>query len=239
MAGYPGVRNYPLYRAATYRAVGVEVNTAPNLQIGFLPGSGDDVPKALENLNQNVRILAEGDVTHGDLSGYDTIILGIRAYAVRNELKTANARLLDYVKNGGVLVVQYNLQSFDGSVTPYLLDLGSAQKVVDESSPVVILDPANPAFNWPNKVTASDFEGWVEERGHGFAATWDARFAPLVETHDPDQDPQKGGLLIARYGKGFYIYDAFALYRQLPAGVPGAFRLLENLVSLGKNPAWR
>jgi hypothetical protein len=109
---------------------------------------------------------------------------------------------------------------------------------VDEGAPVTLADASSPAFAWPNKITAADFNGWVEERGHGFMATWDPRYTPLVEVHDPDQDPQKGGLLLARYGKGFYIYDAFALYRQLPAGVPGAFRLLANLVSLSKNPAW-
>jgi LmbE family N-acetylglucosaminyl deacetylase len=239
LAGYPGVRPYPLYRPATYRAVGVEVKTAPGLHIGFLPGTGDDVPKALENLNQSVRVLAESDLTHGDLSGYDAIVLGVRAYAVRADLKAANGRLLDYVKNGGVLIVQYNLQGFDSNYGPYPFTLGaSPQKVVDENSAVKFLDPKNPAFSWPNKVTEADFKGWVEERGHGFMRTWDSHYTPLVETHDPDQDPQEGGLLLARYGKGFYVYDAFALYRQLPSGVPGAYRLLGNLVSLSKNPAW-
>jgi LmbE family N-acetylglucosaminyl deacetylase len=239
LAGYPGIRPYPLYRPATYRAVGVEVKTAPGLHIGFLPGTGDDVPKALENLNQTVRVLAESDLTHGDLSGFDAIILGVRAYAVRADLKAANGRLLDYVKNGGVLIVQYNLQGFDDNYGPYPLSLGAnPQKVVDENSPVKFLNPSSPAFAWPNKVTEADFKGWVEERGHGFMRTWDSRYQPLVETHDPDQDPQEGGLLLARYGKGFYIYDAFALYRQLPSGVPGAYRLLGNLVSLSKNPAW-
>jgi LmbE family N-acetylglucosaminyl deacetylase len=239
LAGYPGVRPYPLYRPATYRAVGVEVKTAPGLRIGFLPGTGDDVPKALENLNQSVRVLSESDLTHGDLSGYDTIILGVRAYAVRADLKAANGRLMDYVKNGGVLIVQYNLQGFDNSYGPYPFSLGaSPQKVVDENSPVKFPDPSSPAFAWPNKVTEADFKGWVEERGHGFMRTWDSHYQPLVETHDPDQDPQEGGLLLARYGKGFYVYDAFALYRQLPSGVPGAYRLLGNLVSLSKNPAW-
>ncbi len=239
LAGYPGVRPYPFYRPATYKAVGVEVKTAPGLHIGFLPGTGDDVPKALENLNQSVRTLAETDLTHGDLSGYDAIILGVRAYAVRNDLKAANARLLEYVKNGGVLIVQYNLQGFDSNYGPYPLNLGSnPQKVVDENSPVKFLDPKSPAFAWPNKVSEADFKGWVEERGHGFVKSWDSHYTPLVETHDPDQDPQEGGLLLARYGKGFYVYDAFALYRQLPSGVPGAFRLLGNLVSLSKNPAW-
>jgi len=239
LVGYPGVRPYPLYRPATYRAVGVEVKTAAGLHIGFLPGTGDEVPKALENLDQTVRVLAESDLTHGDLSGFDAIVLGVRAYAVRADLKAANGRLLDYVKNGGVLIVQYNLQGFDDNYGPYPLSLGAnPQKVVDENSPVKFLNPSSPAFAWPNKVTEADFKGWVEERGHGFMRTWDSHYQPLVETHDPDQDPQEGGLLLARYGKGFYIYDAFALYRQLPSGVPGAYRLLGNLVSLSKNPAW-
>jgi LmbE family N-acetylglucosaminyl deacetylase len=240
LAGYAGLRPYPYYRASTYRAVGVNVATAPGLTIGFLPGTGDDVPKALVNLGQSVRILDSSDVTHGDLSGYHAIILGTRAYAVRADLKAANARLLDYVKNGGVLIVQYNLQDFDHEYGPYPFTLGAnPQKVVDENSPVTLLDPANPAFHWPNRITADDFKGWVEERGHGFLKSWDDHYQPLIETHDPDQDPQKGGLLIARYGKGFYVYDALALYRQLPSGVPGAFRLLANLVSLGKNPEWK
>lgn len=239
MAGYPGVRPFPLYKPSTYKAAGVEVNTAPGLSVGFIPGTGDDVPKALENLNQNVRVLSELDVTQGDLSGYDAIVMGVRAYAARSDVKAANGRLLEYVKNGGTLIVQYNLQGFDGNYGPYPFSLGaSPQKVVDENSPVTLLDATNPAFTWPNKVTEADFKGWVEERGHGFMATWDPQYKPLVETHDPEQDPQKGGLLVARYGKGFYVYDAFALYRQLPSGVPGAFRILANLVSLRKNPAY-
>ncbi len=240
LAGYAGLRPYPLYRPATYRAVGVDVKTAPGLHVGFLPGTGDDVPKALEDLDVNVRVLGTSDLIQGDLSGYDAIILGVRAYAVRSDLKAANARLLDYVKNGGTLIVQYNLQDFDHNYGPYPFTLGpNAQKVVDEDSPVVLLDPSSPAFEWPNKITAADFKGWVEERGHGFLQSWDSHYQPLVETHDPDQDPQKGGLLLARYGKGFYVYDAFALYRQLPSGVPGAYRLLANLISLSKNPEWK
>lgn len=120
---------------------------------------------------------------------------------------------------------------------PYSLSLGSnPAKVVDEGSEVKLLNPSSPIFNWPNKITAADFSGWEEERGHGFMEKWDSHYEPLVETHDPDQKPQRGGLLVARYGKGFYIYDAFALYRQLPAGVPGAYRIFANLVSVGKNP---
>jgi len=240
LTGYPGLRPYPFYRPATYKAVGVDVATAPGLNVGFLPGTGDDVPKALENLGLKVRILATSDLTNGDLSEYDAIILGVRAYAVRADLKAENSRLMDYVKNGGVLIAQYQLQDFDHDYGPYPFTLGSnPQKVVDENSPVTLLDSANPAFGWPNKISAGDFKGWIEERGHGFMRSWDPHYTPLVETHDPDQDPQEGGLLLARYGKGFYIYDAFALYRQLPSGVPGAYRLLGNLVSLAKNPAWK
>ena len=239
MVGYAGLRPYPFYRPAVYRAVGVDVKTAPGLRIGYLPGTGDEVPQALEDLGQNVRILAESDITQGDLSSFDAILLGPRAYAVRPELKSANNRLLEYVKNGGVMIVQYNLQGFDRDYGPYPFSLGAnPQKVVDEFSKVTLLKPESPVFTWPNRITEADFSGWVEERGHGFMSTWDKPYEPLVETHDPDQDPQLGGLLLARYGKGVYIYDAFALYRQLPVGVPGAYRLLANLVSLAKNPGW-
>ena len=240
LVGYPGVRPYPFYRPASYEAVGVDVKTAPGLRVAFLPGTGDDVPRALEDLGLNVRTLSVNDVQTGDLSSYDAIVLGVRAYTAQPELRSANARLLDYVKNGGVLLVQYNLANFDASDGPYPFSLGSnPQKVVDEGSTVDLIEPKNPAFVWPNRIETSDFQGWVEERGHGFMNTFDPQhYHALVETHDPNQDPQKGGLLIARYGKGAYIYDAFALYRQLPSGVPGAYRILANLVSLGKNPEW-
>jgi LmbE family N-acetylglucosaminyl deacetylase len=239
LTGYSGLRPYPFYRPAVYHAVGVDVKTAPGLKIAYLPGTGDEVPQALENLGQSVRILAASDVEQGNLSGYDAIILGPRAYAVRPELKSANNRLLEYVKGGGVLIVQYNLQGFDKNYGPYPFSLGdNPQKVVDEGSKVALLKGDSPAFAWPNQITESDFSGWIEERGHGFMNTWDPRYEPLVETQDPEQDPQRGGLLLAHYGKGAYIYDAFALYRQVPVGVPGAYRILANLVSLGKNPGW-
>ena len=239
LVGYAGLRPYPYYRRAVYKVTGVDVKTAPDLHIGFLPGTGDDVPQALENLGLGVRTLAASDIMSGNLSAYDAIILGTRAYAVRPELKSVNNRLLDYVNNGGVLIVQYNLQDFDHNYGPYPFSLGeNPQKVVDEGSKVVLLKPEQPLFQWPNQITPADFAGWVEERGHGFLSSWDPRYEPLVETHDPDQDPQRGGLLLARYGKGAYLYDAFALYRQLPSGVPGAYRILANLVSLAKNPGF-
>jgi len=240
LAGYQDLPSYPYYRPAEYRAVGVDAIVAPGLKVGFIPGTGDEVPKALNSLRQEVSVLTTSDLLRGDLSAYDSIILGVRAYAVRADLQAANHRLIDYVRQGGVLVVQYNLEKFDHDYGPYWLRLGSnPQKVVDENSPVRLLEPANPVFTWPNRITDADFRDWVEERGHGFLKAWDRRYLPLLETHDPGQDPQKGGLLLARYGRGFYVYDAFALYRQLPSGVPGAFRIIANLVSLKKNPRWK
>jgi LmbE family N-acetylglucosaminyl deacetylase len=238
MVGYQDLAPYPDYRSAEYRAVAFDVTTAPGLKIAFIVGTGDEVPKALASLGHTVTILNTDVLLTGDLAKYDAIVLGTRAYAVRTDLKSGNARLLDYVRNGGVLVVQYNLQNFDHNNGPFPFTLGSnPQKVVDENAPVRLLDPASPVFAWPNKITEADFQDWVEERGHGFLKSWDSRYIPLLEAHDHDQDPQKGGLLFARCGKGFYIYEAFALHRQLASGVPGAFRILANLVSLRKNPA--
>ncbi len=238
MVGYLGLRPYPFYRPATYQATGVDVKTAPGLKVGFIPGTGDDVPQALENLGLEVPILSGQALATGSLGNFDALVVGVRAYSVRPEMRTLNSRLLEYVKNGGVLIVQYNTQNLDDGYGPYPFSLGSnPQKVVDENSEVQFLAPKNPLLTWPNEITHDDFKGWQEERGHGFMGTWNREYEPLFETHDPDQSPQKGGLLVARYGKGFYIYDAFALYRQLPAGVPGAYRILANLVSLRKNPA--
>lgn len=240
MVGYPGLRAYPYYQPATYKAVGMDVAVAPGLRAAFVPGTGDDVPRAIQNLGVATQILSAAAIQTTNLGDFDVIILGVRAYAIRPELRAQNDKLLEYVKNGGTLIVQYNLQNFDRGYGPYPFNLGpNPAKVVDETSPIQLLDASNPLFHWPNAITAQDFAGWEEERGHGFLQTWDTRYEPLVETHDPDQPPQKGGLLVAHYGKGLYIYDAFALYRQLPSGIPGAYRIMANLVSAGKNPQWK
>jgi LmbE family N-acetylglucosaminyl deacetylase len=237
LVGYPGLRPYPYFRPATYKATGVDVKTAPGLRVAFFPGTGDDVPQALDDLGLHSTTLSGEVLANGDLSGFDAIILGVRAYDVRPELRAFNGRLLDYVKRGGVLIVQYNVQNFDDEYGPYPFSLGSnPPKVVDENSAVQILAPASPVLNWPNKITEADFKGWQEERGHGFMDKFGAPYQALFEMHDPGQPPQRGGMLIARYGKGLYVYDALALYRQLPAGVPGAYRIVANLVSAGKNP---
>lgn len=235
--GYPGVRPYYYYYPATYRARGIDVKVAPDLKVGYIMGTGDEVPQALEQIGVHPRLLTDDDILHGDLSQYDTIVLGIRTYAARPALAGATKRLLDYVKNGGNVVVEYNSYEYDHDYGPYPYKLGrSPEKVVDEKSKVKILEPGNPVMSFPNRITEADFEGWVEERGHSFMESWDPHYTPLTETHDPGQDPQKGGLLYARYGKGTYIYVAYALYRQMTEAVPGAYRIFANLVSAGHAP---
>ena len=236
--GYPGLRPYYLYRPATYRLRGADVKVAPHLNIGYVMGTGDEVPQALEQMGIHPHLLSAAEIATADLSRYDAILIGIRAYSNRPELATDNGRLMAYVKNGGTLVVQYQTAGFDRGFGPYPYTLGgNPEKVVDETTPVELTEPANPLLQWPNRITSADFDGWVEERGHSFLDSWDSHYQALTSTQDPGQDPQRGGLLFARYGKGVYIYAAYALYRQFPEAVPGAYRIMANLVSLGKNPS--
>jgi LmbE family N-acetylglucosaminyl deacetylase len=233
-AGYKGITTTNFYAPARYKATAVNVTTAPNLRIAYLPGTGDDVAAYLPNLGIKPTMITVADLNA--LSKYDAVLLGVRAYAAHPELANSSA-LLDYAKAGGVVIVQYNTARYGDEQSPYPLTVpgDSGHNVVVETQPVQILAPAAPVLNWPNKITADDFKGWTEELGHGFATSWDPKFEALTETHDPEQDPQKGGLLYAKTGRGAYVYLAYALYRQLPEGVPGAYRLLANLISLPKN----
>jgi LmbE family N-acetylglucosaminyl deacetylase len=240
MAGYVGLRPYPFYRPATFQTTGVDVKVAPGLKVGYIMGTGDDIPQSLEDIGIHVAMLSAQDVTSADLSSYDAIVLGIRSYSARPELARANSRLLSYAKAGGVVIVQYQSSEFNGNFTPYPFTLGgNGDRVVEEDNKVTILSPNDPVLNWPNHIGSADFDGWTEERGHGFPQSWDPRFVALTETHDTDQDPQKGGLLYAHYGKGAYVYLAYAFFRQMPEGVPGAFRIMANLVSIAKNEAFQ
>jgi LmbE family N-acetylglucosaminyl deacetylase len=238
--GYTGLRPYFLYSPAVYKTTGADVKMASSQKIAYIEGSGDDVPAALEALGVRVSFLSAQDLASGDLSKYDTILVGVRAYAVRPDLIANNGRLLKYVEDGGVVVVQYNTPEFDHNYGPYPYVMSNdPEEVTDEKSVVTILDPKNPLFTWPNVITSKDFDGWIEERGSKFLVSWDKRYEPLLETHDAEQDPQKGGLVYARYGKGAYIYNAYAFYRQLSLGVPGAYRLFANMLSLPKNPQFQ
>jgi LmbE family N-acetylglucosaminyl deacetylase len=231
----PDLDSYYAYRPATENVQAVDVKLPPQLKVGYVMGTGDEIPSVLESVGLNTSIITPQELASGDLSRYGTIIVGIRAYDTRTDVREHNRRLLDYVNRGGTLIVQYN-QSIgpfnDGHYTPYPATAASARVSVEEQ-PVEILAPEESVFAWPNKITQKDFDGWVQERGLYFMSQWDAQFKPLLACNDPGEPSQKGGLLLAHYGKGIYIYSAYGFSRQLPAGVPGAIRLFVNLVSAG------
>ncbi len=236
--GYPGIRPYPQYLPASDRVTGVDVKVAPDLRVAYVMGTGDDVPQSLRDLGISVTELSPADVASATLSAYDAIVLGIRTYAARPELRTFNNRLLDYVKAGGVVITEYQTAEYDHNYGPYPISVpGDAEKVVEETAPVTLLKPLDPVLNYPNQITPADFDGWVEERGHGFARTFDPRYVAPTETHDKGQDAQTGGLVYASYGRGYYVYLAYAFFRQMPEGVPGSYRIMANLLSLRKNPS--
>jgi LmbE family N-acetylglucosaminyl deacetylase len=230
---YAGLRPYNLYQPAQLKTRKVDVKLAPGLRIGYVMGTGDLVPQAIEALGATPQLLTAAELASGDLSAWNVIVIGIRAYSMRPELAAAQPRLREFVERGGTLIVQYQSGNFPA---PLPLSLGRMpERVVDEQAPVKLLDPANPLLTWPNAITAADFDGWVEERGHSFLDSWDSGYTALTETADPGQDPQRGGLVVAYPGKGTYIYLAYAFYRQFPELIPGAYRLLANLLSAGKD----
>ena len=237
--GYTTIRHRDLetrylYRDAVTTVRGVDVKIAPGLRVGYVMGIGDDVPAGIAQLGAEVQLLGEQDLATGDLGRFDAIVTGTRAYAVRQDLETYNRRLLEYASAGGNLIVLYNTQEFVPKLhAPFPGELPrTAEEVSEEDSPVEILEPSAAVFNTPNRITAADFEGWMEQRGSKFWSAWDPRYTPLLATWDKGQPPQKGGWLHARYGKGHYTYFAYAFHRQLPYGVPGAYRLLANLLSM-------
>ena len=223
-----------LYRGAVATVTGVDVRVPAGLKVGYVMGIGDEVPPALVQLGADVQLLGERELAAAPLSGFDAIITGTRAYAVRQDLITYNRRLLDYVRDGGNLIVLYNTYELDPKLyAPYPGELTrSAEEVSEEVSPVEILAPDAAVLNGPNRITKADFDNWVEQRGSKFWSSWDARYTPIIATWDRGQAPQKGGWLHARVGKGHYTYFAYALHRQLPYGVPGAYRILANLLAL-------
>jgi LmbE family N-acetylglucosaminyl deacetylase len=226
------------YQPAVQRVSVVDVKVPKDIKVGYVMGAGDEIPTVLQQIGMNVTLIPADKLATEDLSKYQTIVLGIRAYDTQKGVIDNNKRLLNFVEKGGRLVVQYNtFGSFgvpidfnSGKYTPYPATLSRARVSVEEA-PVVILDPANPIFHSPNEITQKDFAGWVQERGLYFMSQWDSNFTPLLESHDPGEGEQKGGLLVARHGKGTYIYTGYAFFRQLPAGVPGAVRLFVNLIA--------
>lgn len=239
---YPHIQTHRFYTDARAKITVLDLKTAP-AKIGYIEGSGDDVPDAIRQMGLNVELLGEADLTSGDLSKYNTIVVGIRAFQVRADLISNNQRVLDYVKNGGNLIVQYqrpdyvlsNLQPFPASQNDtQKTTAGTTARVVDENAKVTILEPNSPVFNFPNKISDADFANWVQERNLYNFTTFDKNYTPLLEAHDAGEAENKGGLVVAKIGKGNYVYCSYAFFRQLPAGVPGAYRLFANLLSLPK-----
>ncbi len=201
--------------------------------VGYYPGAGDDIPAALRQMGCTVTILEAKDMEISTLQHLDAIVVGIRAYNTQEDLKLHHAKLLEYVENGGTLVVQYNTSGkLMSELAPYPLKL-SRTRVTDETAEMRFLLPEHPVLNSPNPLTSKDFEGWVQERGLYFPGEWDPAFQAPLSANDPGEKPADGALLVAKYGKGHYVYTGLSFFRELPAGVPGAFRLFANLISLG------
>lgn len=234
MIDYPHVRARPLYHAAMSRVRAFDVHVPAGLRVGYIEGAGEEGPRFLQNLGITPELLDADDLAEGDLSRFDVIVAGSRAYEVRTDLMAHNQRLLDWVSRGGTMIVQYNkYEIVEGRFTPYPITMARPHgRVTDEASPVRIIDPAHPVLTTPNRIGAADWEGWVQERGLYFAQTWDPAYTPVLEMGDPG-DALRGGLLVARHGQGTYVYTGLAFFRQFPDGVPGAYRLFANLLGLG------
>lgn len=201
-------------------------------KIGYLPGAGDSVDDCLKQMGCTVTELTPDDLTPERLKDFDAIVTGVRLFDTHRDIASKLPALFDYVKAGGNVVMQYN--RVDGlQSTPLTLKI-SQDRVTDEDAPVTFLAPDNPVLNEPNKITKADFDDWVQERGTYFPNRWDDQFVPILACSDPGESPLKGGLLVADYGKGHFVYTGLTFFRQLPAGVPGAYRLFANLISLGK-----
>lgn len=240
---YPHIQTHRRYLKSEVAAKVVDLKVAP-VRVGYIMGSGDRVPEAIQRLGLNVTMLEEKDLSTGDLSKFDTIVVGIRASQVRPDFVANNGRLLDFVRNGGTLIVQYQQQEYiQNNMPPYPAKMEavingtqriSNVRVTDENAPVKILVPAHPVFNFPNKITDKDWENWIQERNLYSFSTFDAQYTPLLEAHDEGEPDGNGGMVYARLGKGNYIYNSYSFFRQLPTGNPGAYRLFANLLSLPK-----
>jgi LmbE family N-acetylglucosaminyl deacetylase len=231
---YPHIGVQTLMPPAEAKLVRADIRKKGD-RIGYVPGAGDDVPESLEQIGYSVKILTEPEITAKNLAQFSAVVLGIRAYNTQDRISNWLPELFDYVKNGGVAIAQYNTLADlkTNQLGPYPLEI-SRDRVTDENAEVRILAPNHPLMTTPNKITSKDFEGWVQERGLYFPNKWDPAWTPILSCNDPKEKPLDGGLLVAKFGKGFFVYTSYSWFRQLPAGVPGAYRLFANMLSLGK-----
>ncbi len=238
VVAYPHIHPRAVFPPSAAEAVRADVRILAK-RVGYVMGAGDEMPQALRQLGCEVALLGADDLATGDLSQFDAIVTGVRAFNVRADLRANQHRLLEYAQNGGTLVVQYNVLDYGTvpqaleKIGPYPIKIGRDRVTVEES-PVSFPDPASSLLRTPNRITEADFDGWVQERGLYFASEWDPKYRTLLESHDPGETPKPGGTLYVPYGKGTYVFTAYSWFRQLPAGVPGAFRVFANLLSAGK-----
>jgi hypothetical protein len=229
---YPHIQTHRLYSPARAAAQVLDLSVAP-VAVGYVMGSGDQVPEMIGRMEVPVTLIDDEMLATGDLSRFDTIVVGVRASEARPSFVANHARLLQYAERGGTLIVQYQQNDYVArTLPPYPAQMSS--RVTDETAPVKVLEPAHPVFTFPNTIGPADFDGWVQERNLYAFTTFDPRYTALLETADPGESPQRGGQVYARIGKGHYVYTAYAWFRQLPAGVPGAYRQFANLISLAK-----
>jgi hypothetical protein len=236
VVSYPHIQTHRLYWPATAAAQVLDLKVAP-VRVGYVMGSGDQVPDALRRFGVDVTLIDDETLATGDLSRFDTIVAGIRASEARPEFVANNGRLLQYVERGGTLVVQYQQTDYVmRGLPPYPAQAPGNVRVTDETAAVTILAPDHPLFTFPNRITEADFGAWVQERNLYAWASFDPRYVPLLESSDPGDAPVRGAQVYADVGKGRYVYTSYAWFRQLNAGVPGAYRQFANLVSLSKAP---
>ena len=235
---YPHIPTQTLLPPAETRLVRADIKTLAH-NVGYVMGAGDDEPDAIRQMGAQVTLLTPDQLSTGDLSRFDAIVTGVRAFNVRADLRANYQRLIDYVEKGGALIVQYSALEggpFGGDpsllehIGPYPITI-SRDRVTDENAPVGYPNPQNPLLHTPNEITEKDFEGWVQERGLDFASSWDPKYESVLECHDPGEEAHPGGELYTRFGNGVYIFSAYSWFRELPAGVPGAFRLFANMLS--------
>ena len=231
---YPHIGVQTLMPPAEAKLVRADIRKKGD-RIGYIPGAGDDVPESLRQIGYSVKILSEPEITVKNLAQFSAVVLGIRAYNTQDRISNWLPELFDYVKQGGVVIAQYNTlaELKTNQLGPYPLEI-SRDRVTDENAEVRILAPNHPLMTTPNKITSKDFGGWVQERGLYFPNKWDSAWTPILSCNDPKEKPLDGGLLVAKFGEGFFIYTSYSWFRQLPAGVPGAYRLFANMLSLGK-----
>ena len=233
---YPHVRPRVAPRSASLEVSVFDLELPQLSRVGYVLGASDRVPGVLESLGIAVIVLSEETLRLGDLEQFDAIVVGSRAYETDEELRSSNPRLLEYVRAGGTLIVQYQQYQFvEGGYAPFPLDIARPHgRITDETAPVRLLEPGHPLLQRPNTIGSADWNGWVQERGLYFPQTWDQRYRPLLAMRDPGREEESGALLMANYGDGIYIYSGLSFFRQLPAGVPGAIRLFANLLAAGQ-----